>query len=410
MNKINVFIIANNFPQTGAGGGATIAGLLYDSFRSDNEIEVKGVFGKSIICHPDVPWRNLLNYKYNSIQLHSRWYYTYGKFPVYALKLVRDKFNSINLANKIESQIRNKSVASVLHAHDNYSASLLFPRREFKDITKIYTIHSKGDLASELIKQYPTLSNSLLEFQFKQYETLAVKYTDVITFPSNGARELFLEARPDLTQYIENKTSIIYNGIKDNFSKYSQELKNFQNHHTYTLLNIAQHVPEKGIDKIIEALHILKNRYNRVVKVVNCGSQTILSTQLQELVKRKGVEDLIEWRGRMSHEDTLKLLANCDIFISTPNVAVFDIALLEAMSLSKPVIATPVGGNLEALGNHYEYYADTPEKISQQILGFLEQDSEKIKEVGKRNRERFLEKFTLTLMINSYKQTYINIV
>ena len=70
------------------------------------------------------------------------------------------------------------------------------------------------------------------------------------------------------------------------------------------------------------------------------------------------------------------------------------------MSMGKPVVATRVGGNEEALGAGYEHLALTPGEVARE-LAVLSDAEGAAAEAGRRNRERFLAHFTLDRQIRT---------
>jgi glycosyltransferase involved in cell wall biosynthesis len=80
---------------------------------------------------------------------------------------------------------------------------------------------------------------------------------------------------------------------------------------------------------------------------------------------------------------------------------VWDFALLEAMALSRAILSTPVGGNLEALGEDYPAYVRTPEEFAEMLERII-RDRSFAAGLRARNRQRFLERFLRRPMVLSY--------
>jgi hypothetical protein len=142
----------------------------------------------------------------------------------------------------------------LIHSHDTFSAYYAI---RLKSPRKILTIHAKGSLVSELIDgTYENISSSFLD-DLKRKERAAFQNFDLVTFPSRGALELFLEDL-QIREYDSSKVRIVYNGVDIDsikriipgniFKKY----KIASSEADYILLNVAQHVKPKNIDVLIK--------------------------------------------------------------------------------------------------------------------------------------------------------------
>ncbi|GLV49399.1 hypothetical protein TJA_25010 [Thermus sp. LT1-2-5] len=74
------------------------------------------------------------------------------------------------------------------------------------------------------------------------------------------------------------------------------------------------------------------------------------------------------------------------------------------MALSKPVLATPVGGNVEALGEGYPLFVRAPEQLARFIDD--EGSMDLFASAGEGNRKRFVGEYTLSAMVERYLSLY----
>lgn len=103
--------------------------------------------------------------------------------------------------------------------------------------------------------------------------------------------------------------------------------------------------PVKGHKYLLAAVpRILKAHPHTTFLIVGRGE---LASQLKEEVKRSGLEKQVRFLG--FREDVSALLSLMDIFVLPSLSEGLSIALLEAMTAGKPVIATSVGGNPEVV-------------------------------------------------------------
>jgi len=74
-----------------------------------------------------------------------------------------------------------------------------------------------------------------------------------------------------------------------------------------------------------------------------CGSGELLS-ELSALVATLGIQAQVSFPGRLSREDVLFELDNCDAFVLSSDAETFGVVLIEALSRGRPVVATRAGG------------------------------------------------------------------
>lgn len=106
--------------------------------------------------------------------------------------------------------------------------------------------------------------------------------------------------------------------------------------------------PEKGVFELLRASHLLMQKYP-FVRLVFVGDGPS-RTELEREAKRLLISDRVIFTGL--RKDMERLYAAMDIFVlaSTCREA-FGMALIEAMAMVKPVIATAVGGIPEIISN-----------------------------------------------------------
>lgn len=266
-------------------------------------------------------------------------------------------------------------------------------------ISIIHTEHSKGGMHTEhlALRRHKDLQYRLL----KTLCDKAIKRADSIVFPSRSASELYASHNPHID--FLDKSVIVYNGVQDPCNGGPLSVPEPEANKAITIFNIAQHVPEKGLDLLLRGLGLWKQRtsFKRPLRLLNCGGATAETPKLIELARTLKIESMCEFAGWKERSQVLAHLESAEVFALTPTVAVFDLALLEAMALARPVLSTPVGGNLEALGEHYAGYVKTPEQIAEK-LDMILTDPGFALALSTGNRSRFLEHFQLRSMVAGY--------
>jgi glycosyltransferase involved in cell wall biosynthesis len=161
---------------------------------------------------------------------------------------------------------------------------------------------------------------------------------------------------------------------------------------------------QKGVRYLIEAVPaILKDHPEAIFLIVGDGD---LRVSLQELANTIGVEKHVVFTGFRS--DVYDLLGALDVYVLPSLYEGTPLGLLEAMLLSRSVVATKVGSNAEIVQDGTSGKLVDPKQphlISSAIRQLLS-DQKMRENMGRVARERVLALFSLDRMINEYELLY----
>jgi glycosyltransferase involved in cell wall biosynthesis len=135
-----------------------------------------------------------------------------------------------------------------------------------------------------------------------------------------------------------------------------------------TLVTVARLSPEKGIDDLIRAVALLRDRGVAARAIIAGGGPE--SSQLAALAAELNVQDVVELRGFVPHGASLiELLDEGDVFVLPSHSEGQPHALLEAMTRALPTIGTRVGGIPALLGGGAGILVDPrhPEQIADAV-------------------------------------------
>ncbi|HEX3510924.1 MAG TPA: glycosyltransferase family 4 protein [Solirubrobacteraceae bacterium] len=131
---------------------------------------------------------------------------------------------------------------------------------------------------------------------------------------------------------------------------------------------VAQLTPWKGQDTAVRALAILRERgLDAHLLLIGAAKFVSAATRfdneayveaLREEVERAGLGDRVSWLGQ--REDVPELMRALDILLLPSSEEPFGRALIEAMALGVPVLATRVGGPPEIVTDGREGYLVQP--------------------------------------------------
>jgi glycosyltransferase involved in cell wall biosynthesis len=224
------------------------------------------------------------------------------------------------------------------------------------------------------------------------------------------------EATKDALVRYENfdgsKIDVIYNGVKDNSYIEIDEGELRKAFHipeaAFLFGTISRLEPIKNQAMMINAFKKAHDQHNHAhLLIVGDGE---IRGQLEKQVCDLGLDKQVTFTG--FQKDPSSFYSIIDVFLLSSFSEGTSMTLLEAMSFSKPCVATEVGGN--------------PELIKDQINGLIapSDDTDKFfkacnqlicdislcNKYGGKAREKYLELFSVNKMIMQYAEIYKNIL
>ncbi|MBO9542813.1 glycosyltransferase family 4 protein [bacterium] len=398
----NIYLGLRNIPGSNSGGPGAVAKLLASSLLAPrrDEMGVRALIDKKVF-----PLSCLTESSFEAADVvQSRLQHT----NFWALLQARPNSLQLNLAHAISQGLRRRHMRSALRANavggptvvHAFGLPIVYQLHRYKtelNLRLVHEEHSKGGYTREFLASNPHFERTRFAARMKEMEVATVQGTDLLIFPSHGAQRLFLESHPTLVEPILSKSVIIYNAIPDPYSEVGQGDIDSRN-----IFNVAQHVPEKGIKLFLEGasrfISELEDDYSS--EAINVGAHTALTPELIAFRDQLPAANRILFQGKLDRTHLLEKMRRCWAVVTSTEVAVFDLALLEAMALKKPIIATPVGGNLEALGEDYPLYARNAQEIHEK-LQLIHREPGLAEAIGTQNRNRFLQRFTLEPFVDS---------
>lgn len=136
------------------------------------------------------------------------------------------------------------------------------------------------------------------------------------------------------------KFSIVRCGIDLTRFEYRQPATAIKN-----MVYVGRLSGEKGLPILFQSLQLLKSRdYDFTLKLLGDGEDRQF---LQQEAQRMGLADNIEFSGFVDQATIAKELRDSDIFVLPSFAEGIPVALMEAMAIGIPVVATYVGGVAE---------------------------------------------------------------
>jgi glycosyltransferase involved in cell wall biosynthesis len=120
--------------------------------------------------------------------------------------------------------------------------------------------------------------------------------------------------------------------------------------------------------------------------------------------------DWVHYFGEIPHERMYGFYRGADVVMNTSKSEGLSHALLEAMSLGKPVIASRVNGNVEVIEHEREGLLYTDETEFYQAAKRLLLDSSLRMELGNNAKEKVLRSFSYEAEMDALHHTYLSIL
>lgn len=177
------------------------------------------------------------------------------------------------------------------------------------------------------------------------------------------------------------------------------------------IIGIVANVCEnKGYDYLIDALSIIKKEINNIRCLVVGAWDEKYIEHLFTQTKKESVDKNIRFVG--FQENVYPYLSIMDIFVFPSLTEGFGIALLEAMAMQKPVIATNIGGIPEIVDDGITGILippKDPKAIARAVVGLLN-DRELKTVMGRQGAQKVRSYFSLINAIDQLQNVYATLL
>lgn len=265
-------------------------------------------------------------------------------------------------------------------------------------------IKTKVPLINSQITSAPPYINKISIDYF--INRINFKFSNTILSNSYAGIEAF---KPPL-----NKSRVIYNGV--NLERFmglpSSPIikKKYSIFTPYTVIMVASVSPNKDYKLFFDIAQIV-TKIRSDISFIGVGWYIEEDTTYQNIKKLISSNNRLIFPGNI--DDVEALVNACDIgVLFSPKGEGISNAIIEYMSLSKPVIASKIGGNTELLKhneNGYLVEENTADEIADLIIDLIE-DVNKRNAFGKRNKEVILQSFTLEGMGQKFEAAYRDVL
>lgn len=288
---------------------------------------------------------------------------------------------------------------TVVHSHGGMYyyllAGYIYKKIFRQELALIYTFHTEPVKDDKL----PILKRFALQ--------MLLSRCDKVTFVSKK-----LEAKVGEIWGLKFKnTAITYAGVAERDVS-AEELDKFKR-----MFGIKEQYPillalgltalkykAEGLKILIKAIRKIRYVYPSAILIVTREGK--YSDELRDFVKKENLADAVIFTGNV--ENPRVPLALCDVYTHISCGEGLPIALLEAMAMGKPIIATPVGGIPEAIEDGKNGLLVRPDEneIAEKII-YLLKNKKIAKYIGANARKTVYDRFTWKASANNILKLYI---
>ncbi len=202
----------------------------------------------------------------------------------------------------------------------------------------------------------------------------------------------------DLIKHIGgSRTRVIYNGIDCYYHS---------DDHLTDICFVGRLIYAKGVHDLIRAFESCCSQHNNLRLVI--VGDGVYRNKLEGIARRSRYSKQIVFYGTQSHENVIRIMASCDVFVNPSYSEGLPTSVMEAASLGIPIIATDVGGTSEII-THGEsgilYPAGDVGKLTESLLGLLDSTEGTVKArcMGINALHRVGTKFAWNKIVDQYE-------
>lgn len=210
----------------------------------------------------------------------------------------------------------------------------------------------------------------------------------------------------------KNRNHLIYNGIEiksSNIDEHSLRSENGFSQNDFMVLYPAMFYSEKGHSNFLDSYKGMNESLNPNIKILFAGNGP-LENEIKQKTKDAGLEKTILFLGFVENMEMYFRLA--DLVILPSQKEFLPYVILEAMSYSKPILATDTGAINEMIQNKIngELFQLNDLTSLWKRINYYSSNSDELKQMGSNSGRILEEKFSMYQMINKTEKLYDNLL
>jgi glycosyltransferase involved in cell wall biosynthesis len=239
------------------------------------------------------------------------------------------------------------------------------------------------------------------------YDKFLLTLSSKVIAVSKAVRERLEEVAPRSDKFV-----VIYNGV--DLTEFSSQLPDKKIKEEFGIEDdlilvgtVGQLIPGKGQDIFLRAAAQVSKLFPNVKFIIVGDGNEAYRKKLEDLSKELRIAEKVIFTG--FREDIPQIMSSLDIFVlSSTNLEGFSRVILEGMASRKPVIASRVGGNPEAVEDGKTGIIVPPEDPAPLADAILElvKNEDKRSQMGEAGRRRVEKLFSIEKNIAQIEKLY----
>lgn len=240
-------------------------------------------------------------------------------------------------------------------------------------------------------------------------DKLTARWAQKVIFNSKGVipfAQQYEGIQPKQVIYIPNGVRTTFN--KFNFNPLIKRKELGITTDTFIIGSIGRLNPQKGFLYLFQSIKIVQQQFpNCFVLIIGSG---ILLETLQTLLTELNLSDKVSFLGERT--DIPELLLCMDVYVQSSLFEGMPNALMEAMALGKPVIATAVDGTLELIeeGKTGWLVEPTNSAMLAKKISYVLEHPNQAKEMGIAAAKKMTQDFSIEKMGESYDTLFHELI
>ena len=259
-------------------------------------------------------------------------------------------------------KMAKRGLFDVLHFHAEGACFFLnlLPRRKHRNYKIVVTIHGLDWQRSKW--------GHFASYIIKIAEKRIVKYADEIIVLSASAQQYFQDT-------YSRKTNLIPNGIDKAQILPAKIIKDkFNLKNDSYILFVGRLVPEKGLDYLLDAWKIAREKVKSQKMLVIAGGNSHDSEFYNHILSKAKTDDSVILTDFVKGDELKELYSNAAFFVLPSDVEGMPMSLLEAISYGNRCIVSSIPENLEVIGEaDLSFKKGSVEDLSNKLIKMLEE-------------------------------------
>lgn len=178
------------------------------------------------------------------------------------------------------------------------------------------------------------------------------------------------------------------------------------------IISVGRPSYQKNPLLMVEAMKLIHEEHPEVkFLLVGVGYYSPMLDSMKTLIEEYRLQDVMKLIPWCSHEETLGYVSRAMFYMTTSLYEGLPIAVLEAMALGKPIVASGVLGNKDCVKDKYNGFllplkAETFAEKCNELL----ENKEELQQMGKQSKEYFEQNFLIDKRIKDLEDIYINVL